>query len=76
MYDCRQPFVHLLHYVRPMDIICIALRKTIIRNLFCSCCFEQQITDIIFKIPFTPAESQHSIIEKRTVKFAASVLSC
>ena len=59
-----------------MDIICIALRKTIIRNLFCSCCFEQQITDIIFKIPFTPAESQHSIIEKRTVKLAASVLSC
>ena len=27
-------------------------------------------------IPFTPAQSQHSTIEKRTVKLSASVLSC
>ena len=76
MYDCGQPFVHLLHYVRLDEYYLYRFEKFIIRKLFCSCCFEQQITDIIFKIPFTLAESQHSIIEKRTVKLAASVLSC
>ena len=31
---------------------------------FCSCCFEKKITNIIFKIPIGPAQSQHSITEK------------
>ena len=51
-----------------IDIICIVLKKTTIRNLFCSCCFEKKVTDIIFKISIGPAQSQHSIIEKSTVK--------
>ena len=51
-----------------MDIISIILKKAIICYLFCSCYFEKKITDIIFKIPIGPAQSQHSIIEKTHCK--------
>ena len=43
-------------------------KKTAIRNLFCSY-FEKKITDIIFKVPIGPAQSQqHSIPEKTHCK--------
>ena len=43
-----------------LDMICIISKKTIIRNLFCSCCFEKKLTNWIFKIPIGTTQSQHS----------------
>ena len=51
-----------------MDMICIVLKKTITRNLPCSCCFEKEITNWIFKIPIGSAQSQHSTVEKTYCK--------
>ena len=56
-----------------MDMICIVLKKTIIRNHFCSCCFEKKITDIIFKIPIGPAQS--SAVSLKKMYFKTSCLS-
>ena len=66
-----------IHRVHPFDMICIVLKETIIRNLFCSCCFEKKkITDVIFKITIGPAQRNHSIIEETHCKKVASVISC
>ena len=68
--DLRQLSVQLLHYVR------LDGYDFIIRNRFCSCCFEKNITDIIFKIPIGSAQSSIVSLKKRTVKQIASVLPC
>ena len=52
-----------------MDIICIVLEKKLLYpTSFAAVVLKKKITDIIFKIPVGPAQSQHSIIEKMYCK--------
>ena len=58
-----------------MDMIVLFWKETIIRNLFCSCCFEE---NLISEMPIGPAQSQHSTTEKmhcKTNLFSIAVLT-
>ena len=69
MYYSRQLSVQLLHYGRLDGYYLYSFEKKLLYpTSFAAVVLKKKITDIIFKIPVGPAQSQHSIIEKMYCK--------
>ena len=59
-----------------MDMICIVLKKTITRNLPCSCCFEKKLPIEFLGYLLDLLKVSIAPLKKLTVKQVASVLLC